>query len=97
MAGAQSSLGSTPSTRSTASKNAAADSQSETSIAFQHEDHSTARTVNFSGESGSHQPSMAPKDPVPSLGKGEGKKPKDLTVAYLRDTLVQILKDADLD
>lgn len=41
---------------------------------------------------------MVPKDLVPSLlEKGEGKKPKDLTVAYLRDTLIQIMKDADLD
>ena len=93
----QSSLGSTPSSTSTTSKNVPAESHSETSMTSEHEDHSKARAVSFSGESGTHQPSMGPDDAPPSFKEGEGKKPKDLTVTYLRDTLIQIMKDADLD
>lgn len=40
---------------------------------------------------------MAPKDLESSIEEGEGNKLKDLTIADLRDSLIQIMKDADLD
>lgn len=93
----QASLGSTPCTTSNASKNAATDNQSETSIESEDEGHSKAKTVNLSSENDTRSPPMAPKDLEYSMEKGEGNKLRDLTVADLRDSLVQIMKDADLD
>ena len=90
----QSSLGSTPYTTSNTSKNLAADSQSETSIQSEHEGHSK---VNFSSGNNTHSPPMAPKDLESSIEEGEGDKLKDLTVADLRNSLIQIMKDADLN
>ena len=92
----QSSLGLTPYTTSNASKNAAADSQSETSVESEREGHSKAKTVNSSNENETHSPLMAPKNLESSIEEGGGNKLKDLTVADLRDSLIQIMKDADL-